>query len=112
MPSYSHFATNVIDWSVIQKRVNVMAMLGVPYGNAVTQAEPMARAQATEIGNEIDKSGGPSGLQDKEIVAIVAYIQRLGRDIKGDTAKVVGAPVAAAPIVAARALRVTTGGQK
>ena len=107
MPAYSQFARNTIDWSVIQKRVNVMAMLGVPYGNAVTQAEPMARAQAMEIGNEIEKSGGPSSLQDKEIVAITAYIQRLGRDIKGDSAK-----TTAAPVVAARSLRVTTGGQK
>ena len=96
MPAYSHFSTSVIDWSVIQKRVNVMAMLGVPYGNAVTQAEAMARAQATEIGNEIEKSGGPAGLGDKEMVAMIAYIQRLGHDIKSDAGKTTNPAVVAA----------------
>ncbi|MEO8619830.1 MAG: hypothetical protein ABI625_02120, partial [bacterium] len=76
-----------------------------PYGDAVTHAEAMARAQATEIGDDIVKSGGPAGLQDKEIVAIVAYIQRLGRDIKGTTTG------STAP-VAASVLPATIGGIK
>jgi len=96
MPSYANFATNNIDWSVIQKRVDVMAMLGVPYGDAINKAEPMARAQAAEIAADIERSGGPAGLKDKEIVAIVSYIQRLGRDIKGtQTASANTAPLAA-----------------
>jgi cytochrome c oxidase cbb3-type subunit I/II len=104
MPAFAHFSTNVIDWSVIQKRVEVMAMLGVPYGDAITHAEAMARAQATEIADDIVKSGGPTGLQDKEIVAIVAYVQRLGRDIKG-------APASTAP-VAASILPISAGGAR
>jgi cytochrome c oxidase cbb3-type subunit I/II len=90
MPAYPELATNDIKWSVIQRRVEVMAMLGVPYGEAVTRAEAMARAQATEVAADIAASGGPAGLKDKEIVAMVAYLQRLGRDIKGTA-------VAAAP---------------
>jgi cytochrome c oxidase cbb3-type subunit I/II len=82
MPSYANFQANPIDWSVIPKRVEVMAMLGVPYGEAVNNAEAMAKAQAREIADDIAKSGGPTGLEDKEIVAMVAYLQRLGKDIK------------------------------
>jgi cytochrome c oxidase cbb3-type subunit I/II len=81
MPSYTHFATTPIDWDVLAKRVGTMAMLGVPYGDAVTNAIPMAQAQAEAIAQDVLASGGPGGLADKEIVAIVAYMQRLGRDI-------------------------------
>ena len=45
---------------------------------------------------------GPDGLEDKEMVAIVAYMQRLGMDIKAQktAAASVAAPVTA-PVVAA-----------
>ena len=42
----------------------------------------MARAQARTIAAAIIEQGGPSGLEDKEIIAIIAYMQRLGQDIK------------------------------
>ena len=82
MPAYPQFAKTPIPWSVIQTRVNVMAMLGVPYGDAVTKAESMARAQAKVVAADIEKNGGPANLQDQEIVALIAYVQRLGQDIK------------------------------
>jgi len=81
MPAYPHFATAPIDFDVLARRVDAMAMLGVPYGEAVTNAIPMARAQAAEIAADIEATGGPAGLADREIVAIVAYMQRIGRDI-------------------------------
>jgi cytochrome c oxidase cbb3-type subunit I/II len=42
----------------------------------------MAREQAKQIAAAIREQGGPEGLEDKQIVAMVAYMQRLGRDIK------------------------------
>jgi cytochrome c oxidase cbb3-type subunit I/II len=90
MPSYGHFTTRVIDWEVLAKRVGTMAMLGVPYGQAVTDAIPMAREQAAAIAREIESAGGPSGLADKEMAAMVAYMQRLGTDISRST--VAGTP--------------------
>jgi cytochrome c oxidase cbb3-type subunit I/II len=61
-----------------------MAMLGVPYGDAVVgdNASRMARAQAKQIADGIVQQGGPANLDTKEIVALTAYLQRLGRDIK------------------------------
>ncbi len=82
MPAYSQLLTNTLDFDGIQKRVDVMMMLGVPYGDAVNKAPAMAREQAKSIAAAIVEQGGPAGLEDKEIVAIVAYMQRLGRDIK------------------------------
>lgn len=81
MPPYPWLLTEDIDFSVVQSRVDVMAMLGVPYGEAVQRAEEMAREQAEKIGDEIVSQGGPSGLQTKQITALVAYLQRLGTDI-------------------------------
>jgi hypothetical protein len=42
----------------------------------------MARQQAREIAAAIQAQGGPSGLEGKKIVALVAYLQRLGTDIR------------------------------
>ncbi|MHB1328791.1 MAG: cbb3-type cytochrome c oxidase subunit II, partial [Gemmatimonadales bacterium] len=66
--------------------------LGVPYGEAVTQAEPMAKAQAEAIARDIEAAGGPKSLGDKEMVAIIAYMQRLGRDIMTSSSATAGAP--------------------
>jgi cytochrome c oxidase cbb3-type subunit I/II len=82
MPPYPHLLTKSLDFDGIQRRVDVMSMLGVPYGDAINRAPQMARAQADSLARSIEGEGGPKGLQDKQIVALVAYLQRLGRDIK------------------------------
>jgi len=93
MPAYPWMLTNGTDFEGIQRRVDVMAMLGVPYGDALNNAPAMARAQAESIGAAIAASGGPAGLADKEIVALVAYLQRLGRDVSAPVAvSAAGAP--------------------
>ena len=83
MPPYPHLLKKPLEFEGIQTRVNVMAMLGVPYGEAVTHAEPMARKQAKEVAAAIVESGGREGLEDKQVVALVAYLQRLGVDVQG-----------------------------
>ncbi len=82
MPAYGHLMTGELDFAQIQHRVDVMAMLGVPYGDAVTKAADMARAQAKEIGADLAKTGGGNGFETKEVTALIAYLQRLGRDIQ------------------------------
>jgi cytochrome c oxidase cbb3-type subunit I/II len=98
MPKYPWLLSDDLDFSTVQPRVDAMALLGVPYGKAVMHAEPMAREQARNIAAEIHAQGGPSGLDGKKIVALVAYLQRLGTDIKktpGATPAGSGSPVAA-----------------
>jgi cytochrome c oxidase cbb3-type subunit I/II len=92
MPSYAQFLTKPINFEQIQSRVDAMVMLGVPYGEAVNSAPSMARAQAKAIGAAIVEQGGPQGLEDKQIVAITAYLQRLGMDIKATNTAMAGAP--------------------
>ncbi len=83
MPAYAHLVRDDLDFEGIQKRVDAMSMLGVPYGDAVRNAPALARTQAGEIAARVAADGGPGGLENKEVVAIVAYLQRLGVDIKG-----------------------------
>jgi cytochrome c oxidase cbb3-type subunit I/II len=82
MPAYGWLFTDDLDFAGIQKRVDAMAMLGVPYGDAVLHAERMARTQAQQISEEVQTQGGPPGLEQKKIIALIAYLQRLGTDIK------------------------------
>jgi cytochrome c oxidase cbb3-type subunit I/II len=84
MPPYPHLLTSAVDFDGVQKHVDGMAMLGVPYGEIVTakNAGQLAREQAKTIAEGIAAEGGPAGLEDKEITALVAYLQRLGTDIK------------------------------
>ena len=82
MPAYAWLQTTDLDFGSVQKRVDAMAMLGVPYGDAVLHGEQMARRQSLEIAERIAAQGGPKNLESKQIVALVAYLQRLGIDIQ------------------------------
>ena len=90
MPAYPAMLTTPADFASIQARVNAMLMLGVPYGNLIDRAEGVAREQAKQIAAEIVAQGGPGDLADKQVVALTAYLQRLGTDL-------FKAPPAAAP---------------
>jgi len=82
MPPYAWLLEEDLDFSSIQPRVDAMAMLGVPYGDALLYAEDMALEQADQISYELVTQGGPQGLSGKKIIALIAYLQRLGTDIK------------------------------
>jgi len=82
MPRYAWLLTAEIEFDQIQTRVDVMTMLGVPYGDAVKEAEQMARAQAQSMADAVVEQGGPAGLETKQIIALTAYLQRMGRDIQ------------------------------
>ncbi len=98
MPSYAHLLTSRLDFAGIQPRVDGLAMLGVPYGEAVHRAPEMARMQAREVAGRIEAQGGAAGLADKEIVAVIAYLQRLGTDIKkGGAVAMGGTPAPSRP---------------
>jgi cytochrome c oxidase cbb3-type subunit I/II len=82
MPPYAHLLRHEIDFDGIETRVGVMAMLGVPYGASIGKAAEQARAQARAIAAGVVAQGGPAGLETKEILALTAYLQRLGTDIR------------------------------
>ena len=83
MPPYPWLLHQPMDERAIERGVAALVRLGVPYSPAeVAGAIAAARKQAGEISEQIAREGGPAGLEAKQIVALVAYLQRLGTDIK------------------------------
>ncbi|MHC4975303.1 MAG: cytochrome-c oxidase, cbb3-type subunit I [Planctomycetota bacterium] len=101
MPQYTWFKEKGIAWNTIQDRINAMLMLGVPYGEFVEGgAEEAARAQARQIATELADQAQDESLQameDKQVVALIAYLQRLGTDIFKPAPEEAAAGDAAAP---------------
>jgi len=83
MPPYSWLLTKDLNFGGIPAKMNALAALGTPYSDAeIQEAESAARSQAQQIARNVSSNGGPSGLEEKQITAMVAYLQRLGADLK------------------------------
>jgi cytochrome c oxidase cbb3-type subunit I/II len=79
MPAYAWLAENRIDVKAAPKKLALMQKLGVPYTNAdVDGAELRQKAQAETIVADL-AAQGVKVAWDSEMVAIVSYLQRLGR---------------------------------
>jgi cytochrome c oxidase cbb3-type subunit I/II len=104
MPRYPHLQTSAYDTSLIGSKMRALRTLGAPYtdGEIDTAVAAMA-SQAKAISAEVEAQQGPTGLADKEITALTAYLQRLGTDIKWrrPDAQPAFAPAPAAPAGAA-----------
>ncbi|HWU45082.1 MAG TPA: cytochrome-c oxidase, cbb3-type subunit II, partial [Bdellovibrio sp.] len=80
MPNYPWLAEKDTDFFILRKKMSVMKNLGVPYeGDIVANADIHAQKQALEIAQDLEKNGGPRGLEKKEIIALIAYLQSLGQ---------------------------------
>ena len=85
MPSYGWLLSDDLDTSLTAAKIKAMKKLGVPYTDAeVAGADDARDAQAKKIAEELVSQGvrADDGLAKKEIVAMIAYLQRLGSDIK------------------------------
>ena len=49
--------------------------------HSASDAESLARAQAKVIAERIAAESGPAGVEDRKIVAVIAYLLRLGTDL-------------------------------
>ncbi|MEK7370668.1 MAG: cytochrome-c oxidase, cbb3-type subunit II, partial [candidate division NC10 bacterium] len=93
MPAYPWLLTAPLDWASLGAHVKAQVSLGVPYRpEEVARAADLARVQAAVIARDVVQQGGRAGLGDKQIVALVAYLQRLGTDIKGRAPVAAGRP--------------------
>ncbi len=82
MPSYGWLLENNIDTAMTPNMIWAMRKLGVPYADGYEQqANKDLEIQADSIRTNLilDKLKTP---HNKEILALVAYLQRLGKDIK------------------------------
>lgn len=98
MPAYPWLLKQEMDIESIEQRISTLRDVGVPYAPGY-EDEALAdlKAQAEKITPRLRKSGfeevdGIKIESDKKIIAIIAYLQRLGIDIKGNNNPYEGLP--------------------
>lgn len=103
MPSYQWIIESELDKSITERKMRAMVSLGVPYSlEEIENAQQHMTEQGTEIvenlytdpdfvkSYEASKERAAANgeefveMKDREIVALIAYLQRLGTDIKVD----------------------------
>jgi cytochrome c oxidase cbb3-type subunit I/II len=84
MPAYYWLYSDNLDTSLTERKLSVMKKLGVPYTvDDIRTAKDQLEAQARTITEDLVSQGADrSRVENKEIVALIAYLQRLGTDIK------------------------------
>ena len=89
MPPYPWLFEQSIDKSQTEKKIWALRKLGVPYEDGYESvANDELDAQATGIAENL-KADGIEVMPETEIIALIAYLQRLGKDIKAEkTAKI------------------------
>ncbi len=98
MPAYTWLKEDDLALDLIEKKINAMRTLGVPYAKgyekvAKADLEKQALEIATDIVNNqpaqilktVNIQEEIKKLQKKEIVALIGYLQRLGRDVSIST---------------------------
>jgi cytochrome c oxidase cbb3-type subunit I/II len=82
MPTYAHLAERDLDESLTQAKLKAMVTLGVPYSDStVANANGVRDAQAKKIADGLATAKIKTP-PNKEIIAMIAYLQRLGTDIR------------------------------
>ena len=88
MPPYPFLLDAPLDTTTTAAKIRAMQTLGVPYEEGYDQiANRDLMKQADQIKAGLKQSGIETQ-SDKEIVALIAYLQRLGTDIKGNQGNV------------------------
>ncbi len=83
MPAYPWLYTQALAVSHTEGKIITLRKLGVPYPDGYeTQAVSDLQAQAQKVVDGL-KASNLDITPDREIVALIAYLQRLGTDIKG-----------------------------
>ena len=92
MPNYGWLATDDLDVASLPAKLRVLAAppLYTPYTAAeLDHGIELAQAQAKGIADKLHKLpeyAGKGDLERKEIIAVIAYLQRLGTDLAKETA--------------------------
>lgn len=84
MPQYPWLLDNKMKTDDLAGKIKALRTLGVPYeAGYEKQALADLQAQAQKVAKNLADQGiKDQGIEDKEIIAIIAYLQRLGTDIK------------------------------
>ncbi|WP_404420251.1 cytochrome-c oxidase, cbb3-type subunit I [Nibricoccus sp. IMCC34717] len=81
MPRYPWLFENATDVSVLKKHVDVLRTLGVPYAPMSEQEiAKSVESESVRIQSELREQGATID-KDREIVALIAYLQQLGKSV-------------------------------
>ncbi len=84
MPSYPWLISQKLDTTTTASKIRAMQSLGVPYAEGFDkEANADLVAQADSIAADLSKAN-IQVKSDREIIALIAYLQRLGTDIKNN----------------------------
>jgi len=84
MPSYQWLISQKLDTTTTESKIRAMQTLGVPYDEGFDKmANASLRKQADTIAKDL-RQNNINVTSDKEIIAVIAYLQRLGTDIKAN----------------------------
>ena len=92
MPSYSWLLDNKLDTAITPAKIRAMQTLGVPYPEGYDKKaneDLVAQENLIKANLKKDKIETPA---NAEIVALIAYLQRMGTDIKGEKKQVASLP--------------------
>jgi cytochrome c oxidase cbb3-type subunit I/II len=90
MPRYSWLLKQPLDTSSLPSRIKALRKIGVPYPDGYENGRAQKELEAQTAGVVANlKVGMVNADTHREIIAVIAYLQRLGTDIKA-------APAAAA----------------
>jgi cytochrome c oxidase cbb3-type subunit I/II len=93
MPSYPWLLSAELDLHSLPARINALRKVGVPYPPDYERAAMAeASAQAQQVADRLAAVGVEGAAPDREIMALIAYLQRLGTDIKTAPPEETGAP--------------------
>lgn len=80
MPNYPWLALHDVDFMSLRKKLSSLKALGVPYTDeVVANGDGIAQEEAKVIAKELAENGAPAGLEKTEMVALIAYLQSLGK---------------------------------
>ena len=83
MPRYSWLLSQKLDVGVVTDRLRALRKVGVPYtDNEIHDASKSIVAQSQKVVANLALGSITNAPADREIIAVIAYLQRLGTDIK------------------------------
>jgi len=86
MPPYSFMLENDLNTGTTEAKIRAMQIRGVPYPKGYDKiANADLEKQSKQIQASLKKDGIETS-EKKEIIAMIAYLQRLGTDLKPDAA--------------------------
>jgi cytochrome c oxidase cbb3-type subunit I/II len=84
MPAYPWLFEQMLDLDQTAGKITALRTIGVPYPPEYeNKANDDLMKQARDIAHSL-KADGIEVAEDAEIIALIAYLQRLGKDIKGE----------------------------